>query len=238
MDVSTFLMKQGFRKVDPDRWEFANEWFLRGQTQLLKNIARKKQSKNDINYSIHLKVEEEEEDEEDILMEIAKLKQEQKQLDLQVEGMNKRLQATERRPHQMMTFICKLVEDPEILSQMMAIRVTDKKRRLMISSASSSSASSSEMVMMASSVKSEEAEEIATVGTISSSISSPEASLDGWSSPETTLPVWVNQRQATGRPLIAQGAAGIGDLSYFGGGAAWGDSSPPPYPFSLLGGGF
>lgn len=199
--------------MDPDRWAFANEWFLRGQTHLLKNIVRRKHNSRN-NYAYH-KYEDEEDDQE-LLMELDKLKQEQRDLDQQLAKMNKRLEATERRPQQMMAFLCKVVEDPEILPRMMMEKertkrlnfgTEEKRRRLMISSVSSPP-SSSGMAMTSSSVKSEEEEDAATLGAISSS-SEINFDVDNFCqsspSPETRSGAWFSQRQKSiSRPAISQ----------------------------------
>ncbi|KAK4399932.1 Heat stress transcription factor C-1 [Sesamum angolense] len=261
------LNTYGFRKVDPDKWEFANEWFLRGQTQLLSNIVRRKHAGK--SFTAHLK-HEDDEDEEQLIMEIAKLKQEQKSLEQELESMNRRLEATERRPQQMMTFLCKVVEDPEIMPRMMLEKVKmrrltsssgEKKRKIMISTASLNSLSSS-------SIKSEEDQE---------PISSSDGNLDVdsycQSSPSvewllcqrqsTTVPPMLRKEQyQNSHPDLSSSSPLLSSSGEYGGFVAfpppvnsisgyynningrvdtnYGEdvSPPPPYPFSLLGGGF
>ncbi|XP_062090768.1 heat stress transcription factor C-1 [Humulus lupulus] len=150
------LNTYGFRKVDPDRWEFANECFLRGQKHLLKNITRKKHCNSGSSsssgnrgvpphtFSASKQLDSTELDDEEIVMEIARLKQEQRTLEEELQGMTKRLETTERRPQQMMAFLYKVVEDPDILPRIMnqnKHHLTEKKRRLAISSATSSNSS-------------------------------------------------------------------------------------------------
>ena len=36
------LLSQGFRKSDPDQWQFSNERFIRGRKDLLRDIHRRK----------------------------------------------------------------------------------------------------------------------------------------------------------------------------------------------------
>ncbi|KAI6679476.1 hypothetical protein NL676_033357 [Syzygium grande] len=136
------LNTYGFKKVDPDKWEFANEHFLRGQTHLLSNIARRKNNPKNTAHPETLNSNGEVED-EDVAMEISRLRREQRTLEQELEGMSKRLEATERRPHQMMEFLHKIVEDPQLIPRMMLEKdrtrqlLCEKKRRLLKSSSSS-----------------------------------------------------------------------------------------------------
>ena len=43
MILASFLhVLQGFRKSDPDQWQFSNERFIRGRKDLLRDIHRRK----------------------------------------------------------------------------------------------------------------------------------------------------------------------------------------------------
>ncbi|KAF7062750.1 hypothetical protein CFC21_069314 [Triticum aestivum] len=110
------LNTYGFRKVDPDRWEFAHASFLRGQTHLLTRIVRRrsggKRGKED--------ADEEDEDisSKMLAMEVVRLKEEQRATEDRLATMWRRVQDAERRPKLMLAFLLKVVGDPDVLRRL------------------------------------------------------------------------------------------------------------------------
>lgn len=118
---------QGFRKVDPDRWEFANERFLRGHKHLLKNIRRRRNPPSHQSPPTHqgagtcvevgqfgfgTEVERLRRDRGALIMEIVKLRQQQEQSRAHLLAMAERLSGTERKQRQMMAFLARALRSP------------------------------------------------------------------------------------------------------------------------------
>lgn len=144
------LNTYGFRKVDPDRWEFANEGFLRGQKHLLRSITRRKpahghghqqaQQPHGQSSSVGACVEvgkfglEEEveilkRDKNVLMQELVRLRQQQQSTDSQLQAMVQRLQGMEQRQQQMMSFLAKAVQSPGFLAQFVQ-QQNDSNRRI------------------------------------------------------------------------------------------------------------
>ncbi|XP_050234207.1 heat shock factor protein HSF8 [Mercurialis annua] len=153
------LNTYGFRKVDPDRWEFANEGFLRGQKHLLKSISRRKPVHGHAHqqtqqppgqsssvgacvevgkFGLEEEVERLKRDKNVLMQELVRLRQQQQATDGQLQGMVQRLQGMEQRQQQMMSFLAKAMQSPGFLTQFVQqqnesnrrITEANKKRRL------------------------------------------------------------------------------------------------------------
>ncbi|CAN1334068.1 Heat stress transcription factor A-1d [Linum perenne] len=135
------LNTYGFRKVDPDRWEFANEGFLRGQKHLLKGITRRKpahghsqqqaqpssqvQKTSSVGaacvevgkFGLEEEVERLKRDKNVLMQELVRLRQQQQATDGQLQTMVQRLQGMEQRQQQMMSFLAKAMQSPGFLAQ-------------------------------------------------------------------------------------------------------------------------
>ena len=127
---------QGFRKVDPDRWEFANEGFLRGQKHLLKSISRRKPVGGGSTslpatphpptpagpcvevgkFGIEEEIERLKRDKNVLMQELIKLRQQQAATDHDLQSLGQQLQGMERRQQQMMSFLAKAVQNPGLLA--------------------------------------------------------------------------------------------------------------------------
>ncbi|KAJ4969008.1 hypothetical protein NE237_015709 [Protea cynaroides] len=135
------LNTYGFRKVDPDKWEFANEGFLRGQKHLLKNVKRKKASSQPISQQQDLgpclemegleldaEVDQLRHDKEVLMMEVLKLRQQQQDIRVHLRVMEQRLKGTEMKQQQMMTIFARAIRNPAFIQQL--TRHKERKRKL------------------------------------------------------------------------------------------------------------
>ncbi|CAK9164430.1 unnamed protein product [Ilex paraguariensis] len=132
----------GFRKIDPDQWEFGNEEFIRGQRHLLKNIHRRKPIHSHSaqgNSSGPLTDSERREFEE----EIQRLKRDKSLLQLELQKHEKenqvillaeRLQSVEQRQRKLSAFLSQMLKKPGFASILMQqSEINSKKRRLLVS---------------------------------------------------------------------------------------------------------
>lgn len=141
--------EQGFRKVDPDRWEFANEGFLRGQKHLLKTINRRKPSHVHGHsqqeqtpsqsasvtacvevgkFGLEEEVERLKRDKNVLMQELIRLRQQQQASDHQLQTLMKSLKGMEQRQQQMMSFLAKAMRSPGFFTQL--VEQNDRSRRI------------------------------------------------------------------------------------------------------------
>lgn len=126
-----YITLQGFRKIDTDKWEFANEGFMRGQRHLLKNIQRRKST-----HSQHIGSSSDEAGKAELEGEIDRLRKEknlmmQEVVELQhqqrgtfkhMEMVNEKLQTAERRQKQMVSFLGKIFQNPAFFTRIQQMR--------------------------------------------------------------------------------------------------------------------
>uniref|UniRef100_A0A0E0JKB1 HSF-type DNA-binding domain-containing protein n=1 Tax=Oryza punctata TaxID=4537 RepID=A0A0E0JKB1_ORYPU len=145
------LNTYGFRKVNPDRWEFANEAFLSGQKHLLKNIKRRRVSKPLMDSQLRNKtsvvfgqpeatgeVVSLKRDREALRAEVIMLKQQYNACKSQLIAMEEMVQNIERRQQQTISFFAKVLTNPVFVQQVLlnyvnknGLRGAAKRQRLM-----------------------------------------------------------------------------------------------------------
>lgn len=130
-------MFQGFRKIDPDHYVFANEGFIRGQKHLLKNIFRRKypqgtdqrkvlQQKDnpdepceDMENGLWREVENLKIDKISLKQELVKLRQHQEMSENNLLLLRDRLHGMEKDQQQMLSFLVMAMQNPGFLVQLL-----------------------------------------------------------------------------------------------------------------------
>ncbi|GAV61058.1 HSF_DNA-bind domain-containing protein [Cephalotus follicularis] len=138
------LNTYGFRKIDPEQWEFANEEFVRGQRHLLKNIFRRKPIHS---HSLQNQIPLTETERQEFQVEIKRLDHDKSLLQLelwsyqaenagfefQIQSLREQLQTMEHRQRQLMVFLAQLLQKPDGFASILMQQSENhnKKRKLM-----------------------------------------------------------------------------------------------------------
>ena len=137
---------QGFRKIDPEQWEFANEDFIRGQRHRLKNIHRRKpifshssHNQSSAPLADHERREYEEEIEKlkcenaNLTSELEKNAEKKLDMERRMQELENKLISLEDRQKNLIAYVRDIVQAPGFRSSF--VQQTDhhgKKRRLLI----------------------------------------------------------------------------------------------------------
>ncbi|TQD80301.1 hypothetical protein C1H46_034134 [Malus baccata] len=140
------LNTYGFRKSDPERWEFANEDFIQDQKHLLKNIHRRKPIHSHSNpqgsmvdperAALDDEIEKLSHDKDTLEASISTFKQQQSAAKLQLENLAQRVSGMEQRQKNLLTFLDEAVHNPNFIEHLsrkiesMDFSAYNKKRRL------------------------------------------------------------------------------------------------------------
>ncbi|KAL7616309.1 hypothetical protein Lser_V15G02717 [Lactuca serriola] len=139
------LNTYGFRKIDPERWEFANEEFAKDQKHLLKNIHRRKPIHSHSNpqsstidperAAFEEEIDKLTREKTSLEKNITRFKQQQPVSKLQVEDLTHRVNTIEERQDTLLTFLKKAAQNPDFVEHLaqklesMDFSADNKKRR-------------------------------------------------------------------------------------------------------------
>ncbi|OVA02500.1 Heat shock factor (HSF)-type [Macleaya cordata] len=149
------LNTYGFRKSDPDRWEFGNNGFVKGQKHLLRDINRRKhpqglsQKESQQNktyvvpcvevgmFGLHQEVEILKRDKNVLMQELVKCRQHQRSTECELHCLRQRIKGMEKSQQQMLSLLVMAMQSPGFLAQLVQQKEknwrmadTRKKRRL------------------------------------------------------------------------------------------------------------
>ncbi|KAM1032978.1 hypothetical protein FF1_036535 [Malus domestica] len=144
------LNTYGFRKIDPEQWEFANDDFIRGQPHLMKNIHRRKPVHSHSLQNLQVQgqgqgtslseaerqsmkdeIKRLKHEKERLAVELQRHEQERHGLELQMQFLKDRLQHMEGQQQTMAAFVARVLQKPEIASNPVPqLEVRERKRRL------------------------------------------------------------------------------------------------------------